>query len=260
VAATTLLGREFLPSMRVDGLCAVVTGAGRGIGRGSARALAAAGADVVLVSRTGHELVEVAGEVERLGRKAWPVVCDVTDRAAVDRAIDTLERLDVLVNAAGANIPEPFLAVTEEHFDRLVAVNVKATFFVAQTAARRMIAAGAGGSIINLSSQMGRVGARDRSVYCSTKHAVEGLTRALAVELAPAQIRVNAIAPTFVRTPMTEPFLANGAFLADTLGRIPLGRVGEVADVVGAVVFLASPAAALVTGESLLVDGGWTAQ
>jgi len=252
--------REALPSMRLDGQTAVVTGAGRGIGRGAAVALAAAGADVVLISRTKDELEEAAADIDRLGHSAEAIPCDVTDLAAVAAAIGAIDRLDILVNAAGTNIPEPFLEVPEEHLDRLLAVNVKGTFLVAQAAARLMIDATVGGSIINVSSQMGRVGARNRSVYCATKHAVEGLTRALAVELAPNRIRVNAVAPTFVRTSMTEPFFADRAFLADTLARIPLGRVAEVTDVVGAIVFLASPAAALITGESLLVDGGWTAQ
>jgi NAD(P)-dependent dehydrogenase (short-subunit alcohol dehydrogenase family) len=164
------------------------------------------------------------------------------------------------VNAAGTNIPEPFLDVDEAAFDALVAVNMKGTFLAAQAAARRMVAAGNGGAIVNLSSQMGHVGAARRSVYCATKHAVEGLTKALAVELAPHGIRVNAVAPTFVETPLTAPFLADDAFRAEVLDHIPLGRIGTVADVAGAVVFLASPAAALITGASLLVDGGWTAR
>lgn len=251
---------ELLPSMRLDGYAVVVTGAGRGIGRGSALALAAAGADVVLISRTEAELDATAAEIERLGQSAWPMVCDVTNPDAVTRAIEAVDHVDVLVNAAGSNIPEPFLDVTTDHFDRLLAVNVKGTFLVAQAVAQRMVDAASGGSIINISSQMGRVGAPNRSVYCATKHAVEGLTRALAVELAPHGIRVNAVAPTFIRTAMTEPYLADQRFLADTLSRIPLGRVGEVRDVVGAIVFLSSPSAALVTGESLLIDGGWTAQ
>jgi NAD(P)-dependent dehydrogenase (short-subunit alcohol dehydrogenase family) len=164
------------------------------------------------------------------------------------------------VNAAGTNIPEPFLQVSERSLDALLEVNVKGTFLAAQAAARRMVAGGRGGAIVNLSSQMGHVGAAGRSVYCATKHAVEGLTKALAVELAPHGIRVNSVAPTFVETPMTAPFLADEAFRAEVTGRIPLGRIGTVSDVTGAVVFLASPAACLVTGTSLVVDGGWTAQ
>jgi NAD(P)-dependent dehydrogenase (short-subunit alcohol dehydrogenase family) len=244
----------------VSGRVAVVTGAGRGIGRGCAIALAESGADVVAIARTRQEVESVAEEVEALGRGARAVVCDVTNARRLERVMRSLDRVDVLVNAAGANMPEPFLDVAESSLDALLAVNVKGTFLATQAAARRMVAAGNGGAIVNLSSQMGHVGAPRRSVYCATKHAVEGLTKALAVELAPHGIRVNAVAPTFVETPMTAPFLADDAFRAEVLERIPLGRIGSVSDVAGAVVFLASPAAGLVTGASLLVDGGWTAQ
>jgi NAD(P)-dependent dehydrogenase (short-subunit alcohol dehydrogenase family) len=239
---------------------AVVTGAGRGIGRGCALALAETGADVVAIARTRAEVEAVAHEVERLGRTGLAQVCDVTDARGLERVMRSLERIDVLVNAAGTNIPEPFLQVAERSLDALLEVNVKGTFLAAQAAARRMVAGGRGGAIVNLSSQMGHVGAAGRSVYCATKHAVEGLTKALAVELAPHGIRVNSVAPTFVETPMTAPFLADEAFRAEVTGRIPLGRIGNVSDVTGAVVFLASPAAGLVTGTSLVVDGGWTAQ
>jgi NAD(P)-dependent dehydrogenase (short-subunit alcohol dehydrogenase family) len=166
----------------------------------------------------------------------------------------------VLVHAAGSNIPEPFLDVTEEHLDALLQLNVKAAFLVSQAAARAMVGRGDGGTIIFITSQMGHVGAARRTVYCATKHAVEGLTKALAVELAPQRIRVVAVAPTFVETAMTESYLAQPAFRDEVLSRIPLGRIGLVEDVAGAVVFLASPAASLITGTSLLVDGGWTAQ
>ena len=165
----------------------------------------------------------------------------------------------MLVVSAGTNIPEPLLDVTEEHLDALLALNVRAVFVTVQAAARRMVDAG-GGSIVLLSSQMGHVGAAGRTVYCATKHAVEGLTKAAAVELAPHGVRVNAVAPTFVETPMTAPFLADPAFREEVEGRIPLGRLGRVEDVAAAVVYLVSDAAALVTGTSLLVDGGWTAQ
>ena len=187
-------------------------------------------------------------------------VCDVTDSRQVEEAVDFLEQVDILVNNAGTNVPEPFLEVSEDNLDRMLAVNVKGVFLVAQAAARRMVERGEGGSIINISSQMGHVGAPRRTVYCATKHAVEGLTKAMAVELAPHKVRVNSVAPTFVETPMTKPLLEDETFREDTLSRIPLGRLGRVEDVTGAVLFLASPAAGLITGASLLVDGGWTAQ
>lgn len=250
--------RSAMPSMRLDGRIAIVTGAGRGLGRGCALALAEAGADIALLARSRDQLEQVATEVERLGRRAWPLVCDVTDATQVAGAFEALDRVDILVNNAGANIPEPFLEVTEEHFDAVLALNVKGVFLAGQAAARRMRAQG--GAIINVSSTMGHVGAAMRTVYCATKHAVEGLTRAMAVELAPYRIRVNAVAPTFVETTLTRPFLADEDFRASVLARIPLGRLGQVEDVTGAVVFLASPAAALITGASLLIDGGWTAQ
>jgi NAD(P)-dependent dehydrogenase (short-subunit alcohol dehydrogenase family) len=211
------------------------------------------------VSRSPGELETLAEEVRALGRSARPVALDVTDAKSVRHLVVELPRLDALVVSAGGNIPEPLLEVTEEHLDALLALNVRAAFVTVQAAARRMVDAG-GGSIVLLSSQMGHVGASGRTVYCTTKHAVEGLTKAAAVELGPHGVRVNAVAPTFVETPMTAPFLAAPAFRAEVEGRIPLGRLGRVEDVAAAVAYLVSDAAALVTGTSLLVDGGWTAQ
>jgi NAD(P)-dependent dehydrogenase (short-subunit alcohol dehydrogenase family) len=244
---------------RLDGAQAVVTGAGTGIGQGAALALAQAGAHVVLVGRTQGTLDETRAMILGQSGKAQSVVCDVTDAGQVTAAIGSLPRIDILVNNAGGNIPEDFLRVSEANLDRILALNVKGAFLVAQAAARRMVAAG-GGSIINMSSQMGHVGSARRSVYCMTKHAVEGLTKALAVELAPEKIRVNTVAPTFALTPLTEPFFADQAFRDAVLSQIPLGRLAKISDITGTIVFLASPAAAMITGTSLLVDGGWTAR
>jgi NAD(P)-dependent dehydrogenase (short-subunit alcohol dehydrogenase family) len=222
--------------------------------------LAEAGADVTLMARSRSELEETAREVGATGQNVQPIVCDVTDSRQVEEVVGFLEEVDILVNNAGTNVPEPFLEVSEKSLDEMLAVNVKGVFLVAQAAARNMVERGESGSIVNISSQMGHVGAPRRTVYCATKHAVEGLTKAMAVELAPHNVRVNSVAPTFVETPMTKPFLENETFREDTLSRIPLGRLGRVEDVTGAVLFLASPAAGLITGASLLVDGGWTAQ
>ena len=244
---------------RLDGRIALVTGAGRGIGRAVAIALAAAGADLVLASRTKSELEVVAGEIARRGGRAEAMPLDVTDSGAVRAAIVGLGRLDILVNNAGINRPQPFLEVDDDTLDRLLELNVRAAFIVAQAAARLMVA-GSGGVIINMSSQMGHVGSeRDRTVYVMTKHALEGLTKAMAVELASKGVRVVSVAPTFVETPLTKPFFDDSDTRKWILDRIPLGRGGTVEEVAQAVVFLASPAASLVTGSSLLVDGGWTA-
>ncbi|HEV2099102.1 MAG TPA: glucose 1-dehydrogenase [Stellaceae bacterium] len=244
---------------RLDGKTALVTGAGRGIGRAVAFALAGAGAELVLVSRTLGELEEVADDIARHGGRAQPLPLDVTDSAALRTAFVSLGRLDILVNNAGVNRPQPFLEVDEETLDRLLTLNVRAAFLAAQAAAQRMVAE-SGGVIINMTSQMGHVGSeRDRTVYVMTKHAIEGLTKAMAVELAPKGVRVVSIAPTFIDTPLVRPFFDDPTFRQWVLDRIPLGRLGTVEEVASAVVFLASPAAALVTGSSLLVDGGWTA-
>jgi NAD(P)-dependent dehydrogenase (short-subunit alcohol dehydrogenase family) len=246
------------PSFRLDGRVALVSGAGRGIGRGCALALAEAGAEVIALSRTAAELLSLVAEIEAGGGRARALVCDVTDTAAVRAAIAGLERLDVLLNNAGSNQPQPFLEVEDAVLDRLLALNVKAAFVVAQAAARVMARSG-GGAIVNMSSQMGHVGGAGRTVYCATKHAIEGLTKAMAVDLAPYDIRVNAVAPTFVETPLTRPFFADPAFKAMVLDKILPGRLARIEEVAAAVVYLASPAAAMVTGTSLLIDGGWTA-
>src|SRR4030095_5582978 len=194
------------PTMRLDGLVGVVTGAGRGLRRGCAIALADAGAEVVLVARTQPELDVLAHDIRARGGKARALVWGVLVAREVAERIEGLERIDILVNNAGMNIPEPFVDVTEEHLDGILALNVKAAFVVSQAAARRMIAGGRGGAVIQMSSQMGHVGAPNRTVYCMTKWALEGLTKAMAVELAPHKVRVNAIGPTFILTPLTRPF------------------------------------------------------
>jgi NAD(P)-dependent dehydrogenase (short-subunit alcohol dehydrogenase family) len=246
--------------LRLDGKVAIVTGATGGIGRGCALALARAGASVVVVSRSKEKLRELADEIETAGGLAAALACDVSDAEQVRRAFDTLARIDILVNSAGGNRPQPFLEVTEEVLDWMWELNVKGSFLCAQESARRMVRFGRGGAIVNVSSQMGHVGAARRTAYCATKHAVEGMTKAMAVELAPHGIRVNAVAPTFIETPMTEPFFRDPGFRAEVVRQIPLGRVGEVDDVVAAVLFTVSPGARLMTGASLVIDGGWTAQ
>ena len=246
-------------AFRLDGKVALVTGAGRGLGRGIAIALAAAGAELILNSRSPAELDAIAGEIRTAGGSARALPFDVTDQSAASAAFAGLERLDILVNNAGVNRPQPFLEVDEAALDRMIALNVRALFLNAQAGARLMAEAGSG-VIVNMSSQMGHVGSElNRTVYVMTKHAVEGLTKALAVELAPKGVRVVSIAPTFIKTPLTEPFFRDAAFNKWVHDRIPLGRLGTTEEVANAVVFLASPAAGLVTGQSLLVDGGWTA-
>jgi NAD(P)-dependent dehydrogenase (short-subunit alcohol dehydrogenase family) len=249
---------------RLDGRTALVTGAGRGIGRACALALAQAGAEVWLMARTRSDIDTAAAEIRTAGGKAHAVACDVTHSGEMRQAISAIPVLDVLVNNAGTNIPEPFIEVSEEHLDRVLALNVRSAFLVAQAAARKMLEAtdrrARGGAILHMSSQMGHVGAAARSVYCLTKHALEGLTKAMALELAPYGVRVLSIAPTFVETPMTAPMMARPEFAQWVRDRIPAGRVGQPEDVAAAVVFAASPAASLMTGTSLLVDGGWTAQ
>jgi NAD(P)-dependent dehydrogenase (short-subunit alcohol dehydrogenase family) len=249
-----------LPSFRLDGKRALVSGAGRGIGLAAASALAEAGAEVTLAARSAEEIAAAADAIAARGQKAQTRVIDVTDLEAVRAWIAAVAPFDILFNNAGTNRPAPFIEVSVEDFDFVFELNVRAAFFVAQAVARRLVAAGRPGSIINVSSQMGHVGSARRSVYCASKHALEGLTKAMAIELAPHRIRVNTLSPTFVETPMTRPFFENEAFRRDVLSRIKLGRLGQVEDLTGAVVFLASEASALMTGASLVIDGGWTAE
>ncbi len=238
----------------IEGQIALVTGAGRGLGRACALALSHAGARVIAVARTRAELERLAAEAPG-AVEAW--VEDLREDAVLAR-IEALARLDILVNNAGTNQPQAFLEVTDAALDTRLALNGRAASRVARSAARVMAKA-AHGSIIHMSSQMGHVGAARRSVYCMTKHAIEGLTKAMAVELAAHGIRVNAVAPTFVDTPLTRPFFENPEFTAFVMNMIPAKRLGTVDEVAAAVLYLASPASAIVTGTSLKLDGGWTA-
>jgi NAD(P)-dependent dehydrogenase (short-subunit alcohol dehydrogenase family) len=251
--------RPRTPSFRLDDRRALVTGAGRGIGAAAATALARAGAHVVLAARSAGEINALAAQIVEEGGHAEALALDVTDIAAAACAIAALPAFDILVNNAGTNRPAPFPDVTSEDFDAVMGLNVRAAFFIAQAVARRMIAASVKGSIIHMSSQMGHVGGARRSVYCASKWAIEGMNKAMAIDLAPHGIRVNTICPTFIETPMTAGYLEDPAFRRDVLAKIKLGRLGQVEDLMGAIVFLASDAAALMTGSSMLVNGGWTA-
>ncbi len=247
------------PSFRLDGRRALVTGAGRGIGLACAAALAQAGAAVTLAARSDAEIAAAAAAIRDAGGVAEALRIDVLDVPVMRAVLAAQAPFDVLVNNAGTNRPASFLDVTENDFDTVLDLNLRAAFFVAQAVAQRMRAEGCGGSIVNMSSQMGHVGGARRSVYCASKHALEGLTKAMALDLAPHGIRVNSIAPTFVETPMTRPFFQDAAFRDAVIAKIKLGRLGRVEDLMGAVVFLASDASQLMTGTSLVVDGGWTA-
>ncbi|MBV9786407.1 MAG: SDR family oxidoreductase [Acidisphaera sp.] len=255
----TDIPRSPLPCFSLADKRALVTGGGRGIGLAAALALAGYGAHVTLAARTADELEAAAARIRRDGGSADTLVLDVTQSAAVRTAIAARAPYDILLNNAGTNRPAPFLQVAEADYEAVMALNVRALFFTAQAVAAGLADAGRKGSIINISSQMGHVGAANRSVYCASKWAVEGLTKAMAVELAPVGIRVNALAPTFVETPMTQGFLARPAFREEVLSKIKLGRIGTVDDLTGAIVFLASDASSLMTGASIVIDGGWTA-
>ena len=239
---------------------AAITGASRGIGRACVLALAADGFDVVLIGRTLESLEAVAAEIKALNQIAYVIQSDAADTVQLKAALHNLPRLDVLVNNVGTNIPEPFLEVTQNHFDQIFDLNLRTTFFVTQIAVQKILEHGQGGAIINISSQMGHVGAVNRTVYCASKHALEGFTKALAVELAPQKIRVVSVAPTFIETDLTRPMLENPDFQNMVVSSIPLGHLGTPEDVAHAVAFLASSKANLITGTSLLVDGGWTAR
>lgn len=246
------------PSMRLDGRRALVTGGSKGLGFASSVALAGAGADVTLVARTESEVEEAAAEIRDGGGTATAAALDITDVETAAEWVAAQAPFNILVNNAGTNRPGPFVETRIKDYDDVFAINVRAAFFMSQAVAKRMIETGTTGSIINMSSQMGHIGAARRTVYCATKHAMEGFTRAMAAELGPHGIRVNTICPTFVETPMTKPFFEDKAFSDWVMARIKLGRLGKLEDVMGAVAYLASDAASLMTGSSLMLDGGWT--
>jgi NAD(P)-dependent dehydrogenase (short-subunit alcohol dehydrogenase family) len=247
------------PSFRLEGRRTLVAGASSGIGLGCAVALAEAGAHVVMAAR-GREKLDAAVEaVREAGFSAEAMTFDVADIGGMRSALAGQKPFDVVVNSAGLARHAPALETTEDDYDAVMDANLKGAYFLATEVARGMAAADKGGSIITVSSQMGHVGGIDRAVYCASKHAVEGMTKAMAIEWGAHGIRVNTVCPTFIRTPLTQATFDNPDRVAWITDKIKLGRVGEVEDIMGAVVFLASDASALVTGTSLLVDGGWTA-
>ena len=241
-------------NLNLDGKRVLVTGGGRGLGAACARAFHEHGANVIAVARSESELEKLAAECP--GLETW--VEDVTDDLFFER-IRQLDRLDVLVNNAGFNDPKPMAETSVETLDGMLSLNVRSVYLASQAALSVMMRVG-GGAIVNMSSQMGHVGSPNRTVYCMTKHAVEGLTKAMAVEVAESGIRVNSVAPTFIETELTRPMLADPKFSEFVVGSIPMGKLGRVEDVVNAVLFLSSSISAMTTGHSLLVDGGWTAR
>ena len=247
------------PNFRVDGQRALVTGASRGIGQAAAAALAQAGAFVTLVARSESELESVCAEIRAAGGQCDHLVVDVTDSRAVQQQLADREPFQILVNNAGMNRPKELVQLKDEDIDAVLNLNVKAAFYVARVVAKGLLAAGLPGSIINVSSQMGLVGSPGRTLYCASKHAIEGMSKALAWELGHANIRVNTICPTFIETSMTAGMFEDPAFRTWVTSRIALGRVGQTNEVMGAILFLASSASSLMTGSALMLDGGWTA-
>jgi NAD(P)-dependent dehydrogenase (short-subunit alcohol dehydrogenase family) len=239
-----------LPSFRLDGKRALVTGAGRGIGMGASIALAESGANVTLVSRTEKELKDLTDHINNEAFKASYEVLDVNND----------DEVSAFINNAGTNRPAKLIDTKIEDFDYVMSLNVRSVISLTKLVVKKMLDSNIKGSIINVSSQMGHVGGPNRTTYCSSKFAIEGFTKSLAIELGPDGIRVNAVCPTFIQTPMTEPFLKDEDFKKATIGMIPIGRLGEVTDLMGPFVFLASEASSLMTGSSILVDGGWTAR
>ena len=247
------------PNFRIDGQRALVTGASRGVGLAAAVALAQAGAAVTLVARSESELKSVCAEMQAEGTKCDYLVLDVTDSQAVNKQLGARGPFQILVNNAGINRPKELVQLEDDDIDAVLNLNVKAAFYVTRMVAKGLLAAGLPGSVINISSQMGRVGSPRRTLYCASKHAIEGMSKALAWELGHANIRVNTVCPTFLETAMTASMFEDNAFRDWVTSRIALGRVGQVEEIMGAIVFLASGASGLVTGSALMLDGGWTA-
>tara|TARA_Y100001970_G_C13888256_1_gene677327 strand:- start:7 stop:774 length:768 start_codon:yes stop_codon:yes gene_type:complete len=254
----------YLKKYNLKNKYALVTGAGKGLGKACSIALAEAGANVIIISRTSKDLILVSKIIKKLKVKCKTYTCDVTNYNQVKSVINQIPKIDILVNNAGTNFPEHFTEVKRSNMEYMVKINNIAAFNLAQLCTLKMIKTKnrkkIGGSIINMSSQMGHVGGPIRSVYNMNKHGLEGLTKGMAIDLAKYNIRVNTICPTFVVTPMTSKFLKNKKFKRETLNNIPLGRFAEMSEVASSVVFLASDAASMITGTSLLVDGGWTAK
>jgi NAD(P)-dependent dehydrogenase (short-subunit alcohol dehydrogenase family) len=248
-----------VPSFRLDGKRALITGAANGIGLAAATALAQAGAAVTICDKQKEAAEDAAAAIRERGSKADVLVLDVTDVEAVRAAIAKRPHDHILVNNAGTNKPQPFTEVDIDIYDSVIALNLRAAFFVAQAVAKKMIEGKEGGSIIHTSSQMGHVAMQTRAVYCVSKFGIEGMNKAMALDLAPYGIRSNTLAPTFVETPLTKKMFENKPFLDLVMGNIKLGRLGKVEDLMGAIVFLASDASAMMTGSSLVIDGGWTA-
>lgn len=244
---------------RLDGKRALVTGAGRGIGLAIARAYAERGAEVTLCARSADEVDAAADELRSACHQAEAMVADVTDLAGFAGLVAARPAFHVLVNNAGTNRPRPLSELTPEDYDLILGLNLRAAVFAVQAVTRRMTAEGVRGSVINMSSQMGHVGAANRTLYCSSKWGLEGFTKAAAIELGPHRIRVNTICPTFIETPMTKGFFENQDFHRLVLDKIKLGRLGQVEDIVGGAIYLASDASSLMTGSALMLDGGWTA-
>ena len=253
----------YLKKINLKNKTALVTGAGKGIGKACAIALAEAGADLIIISRTKKDLDKVSKIIKKFKSKCSSFVCDVTNYNNIKQIINNQKKIDILVNNAGMNIPEHFIKVKKRNMESIVKLNTIATFYIAQLCSLKMMETKnrkkIGGSIINMSSQMGHVGGPIRSVYNMTKFGLEGLTKGMAIDLAKNNIRVNTVCPTFVDTPMTKKFFKNKKFKIEVINKIPLGRIATVNDVATAVAFLASDASSMITGTSILIDGGWTA-